>query len=195
MASQWAEDEALIEACTSGDSRGWQDFVEKYERLIQSTVYGFRRQAHAKAYDTDDLLSLVYEKLLEDNCRRLRAWRGRAKLSTYLVQITRNLLIDKIVRGEKGPEQTSLDASSKEFGEDPVVGKDESKEIKLMLMHEAMDTLPERQVIILRLRLEGKSLRDIARVLGRPVGTVSVENSRALARIREYVDEKLQAAG
>lgn len=195
MASKWAEDIALVEACTNGDSRGWHDFVEKYERLIQSTVAGFRRQAHAKSYDTNDLVSLVYEKLLEDNCRRLRAWRGNAKLSTYLVQITRNLLIDKIVRGEKTPEHTSLDGSVREYGEDPVVGKDESKEIKLMLMQEAMDTLPERQVMILRLRLEGKSLRDIARVLGRPVGTVSVENSRALSRIRQYVDDKLKAAG
>lgn len=195
MASYWAEDKALVEACTRGDSRGWRDFIEKYERLIQSTVAGFRRQAQAKSYDTNDLVGLVYEKLLEDNCRRLRAWRGRAKLSTYLVQITRNLLIDKVVRGGVEPPHASLDASVDRYGEDPVVGKDESTEIKLLLMQEAMGELPERQVVILRLRLEGKSLRDIARVLGKPVGTVSVENSRALARIREYVDDRLKAAG
>lgn len=195
MASQWAEDQALVDACANGDSRGWRDFVQKYERLIQSTVAGFRRQAQAKSYDTNDLVGLVYEKLLEDNCRRLRAWRGNAKLSTYLVQITRNLLIDKVVRGEQRPIHASLDDAAREPGEDPVVGKDESKEIKLQLMQEAMGTLPERQAIILRLRLEGQSLRDIARVLGRPVGTVSVENSRALARIRKYVDGRLGAAG
>lgn len=195
MPSHWLEDKALIEACTNGDSRGWRDFMAKYETLIEATALGFMRQAHLKSYETTDLMGMVYEKLLEDNCRRLRAWRGRAKLSTYLVQISRNVLIDKVVRGEKVRVRTSLHGSSERYGRAAAVGQDESKEIRLALMREAMDTLPERQMVILRLRMEGKSLRDIARMLGKPTGTVSVDNSRALAHLRQFVNDRLKVTG
>ena len=58
------------------------------------------------------------------------------------------------------------------------------EESEIAALTEAIDRLPDKQAMIMRLRLEGKSLRDIAEFMHIPQGTAFVENSRALERLR-----------
>ena len=48
-------------------------------------------------------------------------------------------------------------------------------------------SLSPKQALILKLRLSGKSLRDIAKIMGLPEGTVFGENARAVNRLRELL--------
>jgi RNA polymerase sigma factor (sigma-70 family) len=65
---------------------------------------------------------------------------------------------------------------------------DEETEIRHAALQAAIEALPERQAIIMRMRIQGKSLRDIAHLLNRPVGTVSVESSRAMECMRTLLE-------
>ena len=57
------------------------------------------------------------------------------------------------------------------------------------LLHKAIQELPPNQALIMCLRLKGKTLRKIADITNRPVGTISVENSRALEKLRAAMKE------
>jgi RNA polymerase sigma-70 factor (ECF subfamily) len=179
-------DPDLIAACIGGEPEAWLAFKERYQRLIRATI------ARTTAVDdatVEDLESMVYQKLLEDRCRRMRAWRGRARFSTYLVQITRNLVLDWVDQQKRRIVTTSLEENGYSVGIAPDYGAEEETAEQVKALHAALRALPPKQAMILRLRIEGKSLREIARLLGRPVGTVSVENSRAMHRMRVLLEQ------
>lgn len=187
MTSNLYESEApLIRACSEGDADAWVRFRAQYGRLIRATaskVCGFDEESVA------DLEAITYQKLLEDRCRRLHAWQGRSRFSTYLVQVVRNLSLDWLDK-----ERRTIHGAPLEDSPEPATAETESYEeseyhaAQVAALKEAIKKLPEKQAIIIRLRLEGKSLRDIAHVLNRPIGTVSVENSRALTRLRSHLE-------
>lgn len=178
-------EQTLIAACIEGDPDAWGQFKQRYQRLIRATVV---RTSAVDETTLDDLEALVYQKLLDDRCRRLRNWRGRARFSTYLVQVTRNQVLDWVDSEKRTlltqplDERADAPAPSEEFG------ADEETRMQVAQLRAAIGALPERQAVIMRLRIEGKSLRDIAQLLRRPVGTISVENSRAMERLRASLE-------
>jgi RNA polymerase sigma factor (sigma-70 family) len=187
MTSNLYESEApLIRACAEGDPEAWVRFRAQYGRLIRATASkfcGFNEESVA------DLEAITYQKLLEDRCRRLHAWQGRSRFSTYLVQVVRNLALDWLDKERRTLQGSSIEDSPEIAAENDTYEETEYHDVQVQALKQAITRLPERQAIIIRLRLEGKSLRDIALTLKRPVGTVSVENSRALTRLRTYMEE------
>jgi RNA polymerase sigma factor (sigma-70 family) len=187
MTSNLYESEApLIQACAEGDPEAWVRFRAQYGRLIRATASkfcGFNEESVA------DLEAITYQKLLEDRCRRLHAWQGRSRFSTYLVQVVRNLSLDWLDKERRTLQGSSIDDSPEIAADSVSYEETEFHDVQVEALKQAITRLPERQAIIIRLRLEGKSLRDIALTLKRPVGTVSVENSRALTRLRTYMEE------
>lgn len=174
-------DNELIAACLAEEPAAWESFMTQYRRLIRSTSAQLRRRYEVASIDTDDLEHHIYQKLLEDDRRRIRAWQGRARFSTYLVQVTRNLVMDYYALRNKGPlveeyqvcEEVEHDA-----------GEDEEQSLRRVALETVLRSLPEKQALLIRLRLEGKTLQEIAEITGRPLGTISVENSRALTKLR-----------
>ncbi len=174
----------LITACVEGDPEGWNRFIDAYGRLIRATVRKLFRVQIAPGSDVEDIENYVYEKLLEDGCRRLSAWSGRAKFSTYLVQVVRNLVLDHLKKEKRGPRVTLRADLSKLPDElDHPLDRELQRERK-ELLHKAIQELPPNQALIMCLRLKDKTLREIAGITNRPVGTISVENSRALEKLR-----------
>jgi RNA polymerase sigma factor (sigma-70 family) len=180
----YKKDKAIIEACVQGESGSWNEFIREYDRLLISIVFRFSRQLSTVGLDAEDLKGHVYEKLLDNGCKRLLAWKGRAKFSTFLVVIARNLALDYIAKHTKGPLlERSDDIPEQENATTPIEDM-ELAQSQISVLAEALHELPEKQAVILRMRLEGRSLREIAKALNKPIGTVSVENSRALENLR-----------
>jgi RNA polymerase sigma factor (sigma-70 family) len=63
--------------------------------------------------DADELLNELLDRLINDNFRALRAFRGTAKITTYLTTIISNLIVD-IMRSKKGRSRAKERA--REFG-------------------------------------------------------------------------------
>ena len=84
----------------------------------------------------------------------------------------------KITEGSL-PEDMSLEQSNGRLGE-------ASKQLL-----EAVMTLPpqEQRVVVLRY-FEGHPVRDIAKMIGRPTGTVTKQLSRAHARLRRQMEAR-----
>ena len=105
------------------------------------------------------------------------------------MQVTRNQVLDWVDARQRTLSTTPMD----ERTDAPMEGVDLAEAEETAAQHAALRTaiaaLPEKQALILKLRIEGKSLRDIAELLNRPVGTISVENSRAMARVRTHLEQ------
>ena len=185
----YKKDLCLITACMEGDPEGWNRFIDAYGRLIRATVLKLFRVQFAPRSDVEDIENYVYEKLLEDGSRRLSAWRGRAKFSTYLVQVVHNLVIDHLKKENRGPRVTLTDDLSKFPDESDQPLDRELQREREELLHKAIQELPPHQALIMCLRLKGKTLREIADITNRPVGTISVQNSRALEKLRTVMKE------
>lgn len=85
-----SEDAQLITQCASGDNAAWNRFIERYGGLI----YGVAGRYCEAGYHRRELFLYVLEKLWEGGGRRLAAWEGRAKFSTYLATIVSRLCAD-----------------------------------------------------------------------------------------------------
>lgn len=72
----------------------WDRFIGRYRRLVFSAIRHYARDYD----DVMDVFARVCEALREDELRRLRAWieqpTHRARFSTWLVTVVRNLTID-----------------------------------------------------------------------------------------------------
>lgn len=185
----YEEEKSLIHECVDGGSVPWQRFVDRYGRLIASVACAVCSSWSRPACEADDLVGHVYEKLLEDRCRRLRLWRQQSKFSTYLVQVARNLCHDYLDRHGKAIPVTENQDPGQWFtgqnaGDVPECEETTNLEARKVALRDALARLSPKQAMILRLRMEGLSLRRIAALMKIPVGTVSAENSRAIDRLR-----------
>lgn len=178
-------DQALIAACLEGSEEAWVHFDAKYRRLIAAVA---ARAAGYTGEGIDDDVAHVYEKLLEDDRRRLRKWRGTCKFSTYLAQVARNLCIDRLRQRIRRPDETALDDVPESAAPGNTAADQMNQDEEHEALRNALNKLPEKQAKILSMRMQGRSIREIAQITGMPVGTVSVENSRALARLRKLLE-------
>lgn len=81
-------DYKLIHRLLTGDPFAGDQFIDRFGKLFYSTLV---RLCGIPEGHLDDAFQFVCMKLYEDDCRRLRAWRGESALTTYLFAVTRNL--------------------------------------------------------------------------------------------------------
>lgn len=105
-----AGDRALAQAVLSGSNEAWHEFIQRYSRLILAVIHRYVPRQHM-----DEARSL-YVAVLESVYRnKLASYEGRASLSTWLVMVTRNAVVDDLRRRLGG---RSLQAALKAL--DPV---------------------------------------------------------------------------
>ena len=176
---------ALLSACVSGEEAGWRRFTETYGGLIRATVRTACRRWKAPEAEIEDLESHVYEKLVEDRYRRLRMWRQESAFPTYLVQIVKRLAIDHFKYVARRTDGLGFRDDQADLAMTPSLPEDFGTAEELDRMRRAIDALPDRQAKVMKLRLEGKSLREVASILALPQGTVFSDNARALETLRK----------
>jgi RNA polymerase sigma factor (sigma-70 family) len=69
----------------------WHDYVEPVRKAVAAVA----RQYRLDFYDVEELQSDLWVKLLADDGRRLRGFRGDASLKSYFISIAQNLVLDR----------------------------------------------------------------------------------------------------
>jgi RNA polymerase sigma-70 factor (ECF subfamily) len=172
-----ADERALVEVAQKDPAR----FAELYEINFER-VYAYVARRVGDRAETEDLTSEVFHHALA-NLRRFE-WRG-IPFAAWLFRIAANLISDRWQRRNReqladAPEQIeSAQASSAEF---------EEVERKAALFR-LVDTLPaeQRRVVVLRF-VEQKSIKDVAREIGKSEGAVKQLQFRALVTLRARME-------
>lgn len=173
-------------AVASGDQPSFRCFVERHQNLVIGTVARMIGTA-----DAEDIAQQVFLNVWKSAPR----WRPDAKVTTWLMTITRRLVFNEARRRSR--TRIVLRQPEEESPEYPDTKPSPDKEILEREMHAAieaaMESLPERErmVVVLR-RHEAMPYEEIAAVLGTTVPSVKSLLFRARNTLREQLSGYLK---
>jgi RNA polymerase sigma-70 factor (ECF subfamily) len=182
-------DEALMQSFQSGDRHAMEELFARYYRR----VYGFAWRMVGHRETAEDLVQETFLRI----CRAKASFRGQSRFGTWLYIIASNTCRDHLRRQKRRPElplaedweealtDYPLSSTGAVHVEREVLRREEGRRIR-----QAMEQLSpkERMALILR-EYEGLDYKEIAEVMGSPLGSVKV----LLYRARQHLKQRLQS--
>lgn len=153
-------------------------------REIATHIPHLRRFARALTGDAalaDDLVQDCIERAINkqhlfDETRNLRTW---------LFTILRNLFVSSVRRSAR--EAVAVGASEG----DGSVHPDQDSRLAIKDVAQALERLsPDQREVVLLIALEDMSYREVAEVIGVPIGTIMSRLSRARSRLRAMLQDE-----
>jgi RNA polymerase sigma-70 factor (ECF subfamily) len=185
-------DETLMRAFKAGDARAFEQLVRRH----RAGVFNFLLRLSGQRQRAEDLLQETWIKVI----RNAAGWEPKAKFTTWLYTIARNLCMDAL-RKEGYRKAESLDASSGAGDDERTLGErlpsggaapDREAHNAAMrpLIERALAALPaeQREVFVLR-EYCGTPFKEIAEVTGTPENTVKSRMRYALESLRRSLSE------
>ena len=182
------DEEKFVKALKKGEE--WA-----YERLYSE--YAPRIGGIAKAYLGHDDVEDVVQEVMMRIFKGIKKFRGDSKLSTWIHRIAVNVCKDAL---EKRKRMREVLTSFSEDDEDdeklyvhPVSSSDVVEEALEEMEYErlvqAIEKLSEENRLLIKLRdIDGMSYEEIAKIMGKPVGTIKSRLHYARKKLRELVE-------
>lgn len=169
-------------------SEAWAEFVHLYQPIVYR-VARRRGLQHADAEDlTQDVFATVGRKVSEFDLVRGGSFRG------WLLKITRDLVVNKLTRGprEVGAGDTAARDMMNEQPQREQTATLLRVEHQRLVLAQASERLrpkisPSIWDAFWLTAVEGKSIEEVARQLGKSAGAVRVARCRVLAQLRKEV--------
>jgi RNA polymerase sigma-70 factor, ECF subfamily len=178
-----AEDVRLMALVGRGDTAAFEDLIERHQSLVAGTI---ARMLGSNS-DVEDIAQQVFIRVWKSAGRYV----ARAKFTTWLLKITRNLVFNELRRSKRHtlvPLQTEPGAEEMPLPDQMARAPDASLlETELQqAIERAIVQLPEsqRMALILR-RYEEMSYEQIAEILDLSVPAVKSVLFRARTELRE----------
>ncbi len=169
-------DSELIERVLRGDLDAYGALVERYERHVRAAAIHAVRDPQL----AEDVVQEAFIAAFES----LPALRNSTKFGAWLLGIVRRRAARTLRTRRRAPAIVCLADSAAVEPDGLPCGE------SLGLL-ELVERLPDRERVLIGLRhFDGHSVTEIARITGRPVGTITKQLSRAHARLRAWLGEK-----
>ncbi len=178
-----AEDVRLMRLVGRGDTAAFEELVRRHQTLVLGTV---SRMLGANS-DVEDIAQQVFVRVWKSAKRYV----ARAKFTTWLLKITRNLVFNELRRSKRRshvPMQADPDAEEIPLADEKATAPDAAaleKELQGAI-DQAIAALPEtqRMALVLR-RYEELSYEEIGEVLKLSVPAVKSVLFRARTELRQ----------
>jgi RNA polymerase sigma-70 factor (ECF subfamily) len=162
-------DAVLIDRIRAGDVQAYGTLVERYERGILGAVLAIVRDRHAAQDVVQDVFVQCYLKL--------PALRDGSRFGWWLFKAARR----QAVRTSRRIKRSSTTRVVTDLPHDSNALQEDEHQQLLTLVRR----LPAHERLMVSLRyFDGHSVKEIAQMTGRPIGTVTKQLSRALERLR-----------
>jgi RNA polymerase sigma-70 factor, ECF subfamily len=184
-----ADDVRLMRLVGRGDTKALEELIEKHQALVAGTV---ARMLGSNS-DVEDIAQQVFIRVWKS----ARRYVPRAKFTTWLLKITRNLVFNELRRSRRRPH---VPLQSEPGAEDPPLKDDMNLAPDASLLEselqrkieEAILQLPDNQRMALVLRrYEQLSYEQIAEVLDLSVPAVKSVLFRARTELRSRLSKYL----
>lgn len=156
----------------------------RFEALLVEEIPALRRYARALCGDDTEADDLVQECLLRAVSRR-HLWFAHRRMRPWLFTILHNVFVNAVRRNARSPV---VDRTAKL---DELGAADEGPD-QLCTLSDFLGALrglsAEQREVLLLVGLEQMSYREVARIVGVPVGTVMSRLSRARSRLARCLD-------
>ena len=170
-------DSKLVEAVLNGDREAYGCLFERHERSVQAVALSLLGDYHAAQDVVQESFVKAYTKL--------GGLRKGSSFGPWIRKIARHEAIrisrSKLKRKDLKRRVEHANATTGD-------GQIDEKNRRLL---EAVMRLPEHQRVVVMLRyFDNHSTKMISQITGRPVGTVTMQLSRAHARLHKWLKEK-----
>ena len=184
-----AVDVRLMQLVSAGDADAFEELVERHQRLVMGTV----ARMLGNNSDVEDIAQQVFVRVWKSAKRYV----PRAKFTTWLLKITRNLVFNELRRRSRHPQsslQSEPDEEERPLKDERARAPDASlleKELQSAI-DAAIAQLPEtqRMAVVLR-RYDELSYEQIAEVLDQSVPAVKSLLFRARTELRTRLSRYL----
>jgi len=185
------EEKELVRLSKEGNQEAFAALVKKYKTKVFNLAFSLTHNKET----ADDMAQETFIKAYFS----LSAFKSKSEFGTWLYRITVNNVRD-FMRKEYRIKKVSF----REEIKDPFVQEDEMriKERKIIeekrrkVVYKAIQTLPEKQQIILSLReIQGFSYEEISKILNISPGTVDSRIHRARKKLRKKLVPFLSQKG
>ena len=169
-------DSELVKGALAGQKDAFGLLAERYAKAARAVALNVCRDGHAA--------SDIYQDALLKAYHGLATLRKPARFGPWLMQITRRCALDHVKRQSK---TTGLRPESPDQllpGRNGELDKDNAELLAAVMKLGCS----ERQVVMLRYFAQN-SVRDVAKILDRSVGTVTKQLSRAHKRLKKILTE------
>jgi RNA polymerase sigma-70 factor (ECF subfamily) len=185
-----AEDVRLMQLVAGGDTTAFEQLIERHQTLIAGTV---ARMLGSNS-EVEDIAQQVFIRVWKSAGRYV----ARAKFTTWLLKITRNLVFNEMRRAKRHPHlPVQMEPEADEIPlKDEATATPDATLLQAELeqaIEKAIALLPEtqRMALILR-RYEELSYEEIADVLDLSVPAVKSLLFRARTELRERLKNYLE---
>ena len=201
-----ADPAAWLAAAARGDAAAWARLVRAYSGRVYGLLMVNARDPELAEELTQATFVALVEQLRPD---RDGGYRERGRFEPWLFRIAMNKLRDEMRRRRRqarptdptgragldrppagpaaGRSRVAPDDRAGGVGEDPAAAAERAE--TLARLRAAVANLPEADREVLHLRHTARlSFREIAEILGQPLGTVLARGHRALKKLRAALD-------
>jgi RNA polymerase sigma-70 factor, ECF subfamily len=192
------EELALARACAAGNERAWQDFISRYRQKLHAMAMHITRDAAHASELADSLFADLYGVNTRDGERRSKLifYTGRGSLEGWLRTVMAQEFIN---RYRKQKKVVSLDEQEEEGVQftapdpQPVIAADARL---VAATDEALAEISsEDRYVLAAYYLDGRTLAEIARVLGLHESSVSRRLERVTTTLRKRILACLRERG
>ncbi len=168
-------DAELVNAVLNGEKQAFVVLVKRYERPVRAVAMDVLGDYHSAADVSQEAFVKAYYQMA--GLRKPEAF------GPWLMKITRRCALDSARQKAKEPR---LEIKAAAVIENPDGQLDEDKQRLLAVVIKLPKV--EKQVVMLRY-FGDNSVKDVAKIVGRSVGTVTKQLSRAHKRLRKILSE------
>lgn len=164
-----------------------QENLEKFYTYYFPKIYNYIRFRINDPYDTDDLTSKVFEKVIA-HAERFNSERGT--FSAWIFAIANNLVIDYYKSKSGGTKKVSLDLIANKIGQKGPEHKIIDRELKNNLLGALQEIDDEKRTLIALKFWSGMNNRQIAEITGLSESNVGVTLYRTLRQLKLILGKK-----
>lgn len=195
------DDLEFVRRCVDGDKLAWDEFVEKYSRLIYKYIHSVLKIKSAKSVhqnNINDLFQGVLLSLVKDNFRKLSTFKSRngSSLASWLRQVVINATLDYL-RSHRDlislEEEIDDNLKLKDILKDGGLSvKDRlSREENFVALRDCIDRLDQEEKYFLALYIDRNlKLDQIREHLAISRGALDMRKSRIIEQLRDCFKAK-----
>jgi RNA polymerase sigma factor (sigma-70 family) len=191
------EEKRKVDLLCLGDRQSGKVFLEQYGGLIRSIVLSM--DIHSSVMDHDDLFMEVLAHIFKDQCKVLRTFEWKSKLSTYLYLIARRYVLDITARENRISSKMCAQTNTDDLAAECEMQGEELNcdEAHRAAFHEALEALDSKDALFIRmLVIEKKTTEEVKKIFGwNSENTVYARKNKVIAKLRSLSRKALQRKG
>ncbi len=174
----------LLGAAARGDNAAWSDLVKRYARRVYALARSRVRNHDVAEELTQSVFATVAEKLGSGE------YAEQGKFESWLFRVAANRIRDYVRRLKHRPTAQDPDVLDTTTSSRADSGPDEQAVVARVRLRSAMEQLTDADREIVELRHHGGlSFKQIADILGEPMGTLLARHHRALRKLKELLEQ------